>query len=151
MNDDKQFKDKVEYMIMERMNESHAIEGFNMSIKLNKPKIEERCLQILVSGKFKELLYQSEKINRLSEDTFLKLMELHCEAKKKSEDPDEYLQSKVFSSIINEYMQQNFVDEKIRKEKAENYLKLLLIAVPDKTLRVLKNFMKIKLTKMKKF
>ena len=45
MNDQKQFKDKAEYMIMERMNESHAIEAYDMSIKLSKPKMEERLLK----------------------------------------------------------------------------------------------------------
>ena len=42
MND--QFKDKAECMIIKRINESHVIEGFDMSIKLNKLKIGERCL-----------------------------------------------------------------------------------------------------------
>ena len=89
-----QFKDKVQSMIMERMDESHAIEAYNMSIKLKKPKIEERCLNILASRKFKDLLYQREKRNRLNKNKFLKLMEIHNEIKEKSEDPDQYLQSK---------------------------------------------------------
>ena len=61
MNDQKQFKDKAECMIMERMNGSHAIEGYDMSIKLNKPKIGESYLKILASKKLKDLLYQREE------------------------------------------------------------------------------------------
>ena len=57
-------------MIIERMNESHAIEGYDMSIKLNMSRIEENCLQILASKKFKDLLYQGENKNRLNEDKF---------------------------------------------------------------------------------
>ena len=91
MNDQEKFKDKVACLILDRINENHAIEGYNMSIKLKKPMIEERCLHILASRNFKDLLYQKEKINDLSEDKFLKLMEIHNETKKKSEDPDKYL------------------------------------------------------------
>ena len=38
MNNQKQFKDKAECMII---NESHDIEGFNMCIKSSKPRLEE--------------------------------------------------------------------------------------------------------------
>ena len=96
MNNQKEFKDKAESMIIERINESHSIEGFDMSIKLSKPRIEERCLQVLASRKFKDLLFQREKRNRLNENIFLKLMEIHYEKRKKSEDPYQYLQSKRF-------------------------------------------------------
>ena len=47
MNCQKQFIDKTEYMIIERIDESHAIKGCDMSIQLRKPKTEERCLEIL--------------------------------------------------------------------------------------------------------
>ena len=113
-------------MIIERINESHAIQGFDMSIKLNKPKIEEKCLQILALRKFKDLLYQREKRNTLNEDTFLKLMGINNEAKKRSEDPDQYLQWKEISTIIKDYVQQNYEDENVRKQKSETYLKLLI-------------------------
>ena len=138
MND--QFKHKAEFMIMERINESHAIEGYDMSIKLSKPKLEERCLQILTSRKFKDLLYQREKRNRLTEDKFLKLMDIHSEAKKRSEDPDQYLQSKEISTIIKDYVQQNYEDEKIRKEKTDNYLKLSLSANPEEDSKSFEEF-----------
>ena len=89
-------------MIIERINESHAIEGFDISIKLKKPRIEERCLQILALRKFKDLLYQREKTNTLNEDEFFKLMEIHYEAKKRRENPDQYLQWKEISTIIKD-------------------------------------------------
>ena len=57
-------------MIMERINESHVIEGYDMSFKLNEPRIEERCLEILASRKFKDLLYQRDRRNKLNEDEF---------------------------------------------------------------------------------
>ena len=102
MND--QFKEKAECMIMERINESHAIEGFDMSIKLYKPMIEERCLLIIASRNFKDLLYQREKRNRLSEDIFLKLMEMHNETKERSVDQNQFLQSNEISTIIKDYV-----------------------------------------------
>ena len=140
MNDQKQFKDKAECMIVERINESHDIEGYDMSIKLNKPKIEEKCMQILASRKFKDMLYQREKRNKLDEDKFLKLMEMHYEAKKKSENPDQYLQSKEISTIIKDYVQQNYEDEKVRKEKIENYLKSLVGVNPEEDSKSFEEF-----------
>ena len=129
MNDHDQFKNNAECLIIERINENNAIEGYDMSIKLNKPIVEERCLQVLASRKFTDLLNQREKRNRLSEDIFLKLIIIHNETKNRSEDPNQYLQSKKITTIIRDYIQQNFVDE-IRKEKSENYWKLLLSANP---------------------
>ena len=140
MNDQKQFKDKVELSILERINESHAIEGFDMSIKFNKARIQERCLQILKSRKFKDLLYQRHQRNKMSEDTFLKLMEIHCSTKKRSENPDQYLQSKDISAIIKDYVQQNYESEKIRKEKIENFLKLLLSVNPGENSKNFEEF-----------
>ena len=55
---------------------------FNMSIKSSKPSLEEIYLHILASRKFKDLLYQRKK-RILSENTFLKCMEILCEAKKR--------------------------------------------------------------------
>ena len=100
-NDQNQSKDKAELTIIERTNENHAIEGFDTSIKPNKSMIEERCLQILTSRNFKDLLYQRKKRNKVSEETFLRLMEIHNETKERREDPDQYLQSKEISGIIN--------------------------------------------------
>ena len=56
-------------------------------------------------------------------------MEIHYKAEKRSEDPDQYLQSKEIWTIIKDYVQENFVEE-IRKEKAEDYLRLLVGANP---------------------
>ena len=140
MNDSEQFKEQVELMIMKRINENHALEGFDMSLKLKKPNIEERCIEIIASSYFRDLLYNREKRNKLSEDTFFKLMKIHYETKKNSKFPDKYLQSKEILIIVKDYAQQNFGDEKIRKEKFENYLKLLLIINPDEDFENFKEF-----------
>ena len=47
----------------------------------------------------------------------LKLMEMHCEAKKRSEDPHQYLQSKEILTIIKDYVQQSYQDEKLEKKR----------------------------------
>ena len=66
-NNPKKFKDKAECIII---NESHAIEGFNIYIKLSKPRLEKIDLNILVSRKFQAILFQRKKRNMLSENKF---------------------------------------------------------------------------------
>ena len=98
INNDKQFKENTEQAILEKLNYTHVIEGFDMSYKLRKPKIKERCIQILALSKFRDLLNQSQERNKMNEDSFLKLMQLYNEMKIKS--PSEFLQMDEIKDII---------------------------------------------------
>ena len=75
----------------------------------------------------KERKKEKKRRNILNENTFLKCMKVYCEAKMKLGDPHhQHLQSKEISTIIKDYVQENYEVEKIKKEKMENYLKLLV-------------------------
>ena len=107
------------------MNHAQVIEGFDMSIKLDKPRIKERCIQILTLRKFKDLLDQSQERNRMNEDSFIDLIRLHNEMKNKSHDPSEFLKLTDVEHVIKDYCQQRFKDIKLQDEKRAQYLKLI--------------------------
>ena len=109
------------------MNHDHALEGFDMSIKLEKQKIKERCFQILALKKFKDLLNRSQERNRMNEDSFIELMQLHNEMKNKSQDPSsEFLQLADVKAIIKDYCAQKFKDIKLQDKKRAQYLELIV-------------------------
>ena len=55
-------------------------------------------------------------------------MEIHYKAMRRiiGDPHHQYLQLKEISTIIKDYVQENYEVEKIKKEKMENYLKLLV-------------------------
>ena len=108
------------------MNHAHALEGFDMSIKLEKPKIKERCSQILALRKFRDIMDRSQERNRMNEDSFLELMQLHNQMKNKSQNPSEFLQLTEVKHIIKDYCEQKFKDTKLQDEKRARYLKLIV-------------------------
>ena len=107
------------------MNNAHALEGFDMSIKLEKPIIKERCFQILTLRNFRDLIDQTKERNKMNENSFLELMRLHNEMKKKSQDPSEFLKFSDVKHIIKDYCEQKFKDIKLRDEKMTQYLRLI--------------------------
>ena len=107
------------------MNFSHAIEGFDMSIKLKKPRIKERCSQILALSMFRDILNQSQERNKMNEDSFLELMQLHNEMKNNSQEGSKFLQMDEIKYIIKDYCEQKFKDIKLQDEKIAQYLKLI--------------------------
>ena len=102
-----------------------------MSIKLEKPRIKERCSEILALRKFKDLLDRSQELNKMNEDSFLELLQLHNEMKNKSQDPSEFLQLMEVEQIINNYCKQKFDDIEIQDEKIAQYLKLIARSETD--------------------
>ena len=67
-------------------------------------------------------------------------MNIHNEAEKRKKDSDQCLQSKEISGIVKDYIQQNYEDENVRREKIENYLKLLLNANPGEDSKSFEEF-----------
>ena len=69
---------------------------------------------------------RSQERNRMNEDSFLELMQLHKEMKNKSRNPLEFLQLTEVKYIIKDYCEQKFEDIKLRDEKRAQYLKLIV-------------------------
>ena len=128
-----EFKNKTEQLITERIDETKIFKAFEMALKLGKVKLLETCLEILNTRRFKDIIYQKDKFNKLSEQSFQRILEAHEEQKKNAQDQSQYLQSKNIGGVIRDYFEENYEEESTRKQKISHFLDLFLTANPEQS------------------
>ena len=65
--------------------------------------------------------------------------------RRESEIHHQYLQLKEVSKIIKDYVHENYEDEKIKKERMENYLKLRVSTIPFESFSIGKRYHEVRL------
>jgi len=119
ISDKNDFKDKTFAEIISRVDETHLFQAYETSFAFTNSKLNEKCLQILKSRNFKDIVDQKELFNTLSETAFINLLEAYYEEKYKSNDPSKYFTSKEIVSVIKDYCQTNSQNEKDHNQNYE--------------------------------
>ena len=98
-----------------------------MSIDLSESMIEATCLDYLKKNGFVEIL-SKENISKLNELAFVGLMSEHAEQKKLQATSVEmdyacFLPAKMILTLIEQYCDENFKDQILKKDKMISYMK----------------------------
>lgn len=106
----KGWRQKVREAITERIDESLLFEAYEIGTSLNLPLLTNKCLQVLTSRNFKDIISQKASFNQLSEANFESILDVHDNYQKNGK-TSQCLQVKELVLAITDYCQSHYQEE----------------------------------------